>query len=58
VVVDGQRKRSVYLPPGTWFQVWTGASFEGGVTVEVEAPLGAPPVFSRGKDRPELRAIP
>ncbi len=57
VVVDGQRKRSVYLPPGTWFHVWTGAPFEGGKTVEIDAPIGSPPVFSLGKDRPDLRAI-
>lgn len=56
VVTEGATSRSVYLPPGTWFHVFTGERFEGG-THDVAAPLGTPPVFSRDTDRPELRAI-
>ena len=57
VVEEGAVTRSVYLPPGTWFDVWWGASLEGGRTVEVAAPIGRPPVFSRGADRADLRAV-
>lgn len=57
VVVEGAEKRSVYLPPGTWFHVWTGTAYEGGNTVEVDAPIGSPPVFALGQDRTDLRAI-
>lgn len=56
VVTEGATARSVYLPPGTWFHVLTGERLEGG-THEIAAPLGTPPVFSRGTDRPDLRAI-
>lgn len=57
VVHEGQTSREVHLPPGTWFHVWTGTSYEGGRTITIEAPIGSPPVFSRDRDRPELRAI-
>lgn len=57
VTTEGARSRQVYLPAGTWFHVWTGATFEGPATVEVDAPLGQPPVFSLGEDRADLRAI-
>ncbi len=57
VVHEGQTAREVYLPAGEWFHVWTGERFEGGQTVMVDAPIGSPPVFSRGEDRADLRAI-
>jgi sulfoquinovosidase len=57
VVVEGQTRRAVYLPPGAWFHVWTGQRYEGGQSVDIDAPIGSPPVFSRDADRPELRAI-
>lgn len=57
VVVEGETTHSVYLPPGTWFHVWTGDEYEGGATIEVDAPIGSPPVFSLGEDRADLRAI-
>jgi alpha-glucosidase len=57
VVTDGARTREVYLPPGTWFHVWTGTTYEGGQRVSIDAPIGSPPVFSLGRDRPDLRAI-
>lgn len=56
VVTEGATSREVYLPPGTWFHVFTGERFEGG-THTVAAPLGTPPVFSLGTDRTDLRAI-
>jgi len=57
VLAAGATTRRVYLPPATWYDVWSGARVEGGRTVEVDAPIGRPPVFSRDADRPDLRAI-
>jgi alpha-glucosidase (family GH31 glycosyl hydrolase) len=57
VLEEGATSRSVYLPAGTWFDVWTGQSQEGGKRVMVDAPIGKPPVFSRGVDRADLRAL-
>lgn len=57
VVEEGATRRSVYLPPGAWFHVWSGERFEGGRTVEIDAPIGAPPVFARNADRADLRAV-
>ena len=55
VVAQGATTKSVYLPAGTWFNVWTGESVQGGQRVDVEAPLGSPPVFSLGEDRTDIR---
>jgi alpha-glucosidase len=56
VTTLGATSREVYLPPGTWFDVWTGERHDGGATISVAAPLGSPPFFSRDADRPDLRA--
>jgi len=42
------RSREVYLPDGIWYDFWTGRRWEGGRTVEVEAPLDTIPLFVRG----------
>ena len=55
VVAEGATTKSVYFPEGTWFNVWTGDSVSGGQRIEVAAPLGSPPVFSRGQDRTDIR---
>jgi alpha-glucosidase len=49
VVEPGVDRRAVYLPAGsTWFDVWSGETFEGGQTIVVAAPLdGPPPLFAR-----------
>jgi sulfoquinovosidase len=58
VLTEGSTSRPVVLPSGaTWYDVWTGEALEGGATVEHPAPIGAPPVFARDADRPDLRAI-
>ena len=57
VVGQGATTKQVYLPPGTWFHVWTGDMHTGGQTVMVDAPIGQPPVFSLGVDRADLRAV-
>ena len=54
---EDETSRSVYLPAGTWYHVWTGEMHVGPITLEVLAPMGSPPVFSLGVDRPDLRAI-
>ena len=47
----GARTRSVYLPAGaSWTEASTGATFEGGQTVEAAAPLEVIPVFARTAD--------
>jgi alpha-glucosidase len=48
VIVAGVSRWRVYLPEGVrWVHVWSQAEFAGGTDVEVDAPLGAPPVFFR-----------
>ena len=48
VVIQGATSRTVYLPPGEWFDVWDPAVRRVGPSeVTVEAPNGRPPVFSR-----------
>lgn len=46
VLEHGARTRKVYLPAGaSWTHAYTGITYEGGVTVTVEAPLESIPVF-------------
>jgi alpha-glucosidase len=52
VVVRGQRKREVLLPPGRFYNYWTGelhdgGSAEQGKTISVDADLETIPVFAR-----------
>jgi alpha-glucosidase len=47
VTRPGVRQRAVYLPQGTWFDLWTGERVEAGHRV-VDAPLEKIPVFVRG----------
>ena len=41
------RQVEVYLPPGTWFDFWTGQAYHGARTVRVDAPIGHIPVHVR-----------
>ncbi len=46
VINDGQRSRDVYLPEGAgWTDPYTGKTYNGGVTVMVEAPMERIPLF-------------
>lgn len=47
VLEQGATRRRVALPvhPGGWYEVHDGRHHDGGTTVEVEAPLGRPPLF-------------
>jgi alpha-D-xyloside xylohydrolase len=47
VTVAGATTRSVYLPAGTWYDFWTGATSNGGTTTSVSAPLNLIPLFVR-----------
>ncbi|MFR7485613.1 MAG: hypothetical protein ACLUVP_10155 [Acutalibacter sp.] len=40
------KTRTVYLPAGCgWYDFWTGAFYQGGRTVEADAPLDKLPLF-------------
>lgn len=55
VLEAGARTRSVYLPAGAaWTSLATGERFDGGVWVEVDAPLDVIPVFARDQALAEL----
>jgi alpha-D-xyloside xylohydrolase len=47
VTTAGARTRRVYLPPGGWFDFWTGLRLTGGQTVDAAAPLEQMPLFVR-----------
>jgi alpha-D-xyloside xylohydrolase len=59
ILYAGQKKRSVYLPPGQWTFFPDGSiqvddenknsaiSYEGGKTIEVDCPIESMPVFIR-----------
>lgn len=43
----GATSRSVYLPAGTWYDFWTGASTTGGGMTTASAPLSQIPLYVR-----------
>lgn len=45
VTAAGVTSRSVYLPKGTWYDFWTGATKEGGGKTTMDAPLGSIPLL-------------
>ena len=47
VLEPGARERSVYLPEGTWTDVDTGETYQGGRRVTVPAPLERIPVLRK-----------
>ncbi|MBN9181837.1 MAG: glycosyl hydrolase family 31, partial [Microbacterium sp.] len=47
VLAPGLVRSDVYLPAGTWHDVWTGEILEGGRTVSVPVPFDRIPVFTR-----------
>ncbi|MEU8489389.1 TIM-barrel domain-containing protein [Streptomyces sp. NPDC048641] len=52
VTTAGATTREVYLPAGArWTCAWTGADFEGGARVTVDAPLERIPLFLRDGTR-------
>ncbi len=57
VITEGATDKTLYLPPGHWYHVWSGDMYTGGGDITIAAPIGEPPVFSRERDRPDLRSI-
>lgn len=57
VLTAGAATWDVYLPEGSWVDVWTGAVVEGGRTVTRPAPIDEIPVYCRSSAWPELRAV-
>lgn len=47
VMEPGVTKREVYLPAGTWKNLYTGAAVKGGQTITADAPLDVIPVYVR-----------
>ena len=50
VLDPGVDRLAVYLPAGEWVHLWTGepvGSPEAGVWLDVDAPVGSPPIFYR-----------
>ncbi|HLX11736.1 MAG TPA: glycoside hydrolase family 31 protein, partial [Bacteroidota bacterium] len=47
VVNEGQREKTLYLPPGRWIDFETDQLYEGRQTITVAAPLDKIPVFVR-----------
>jgi len=47
VTAMGATSRSVYLPAGTWYDFWTGATAMGGATATAAAPLSQIPLYVR-----------
>ena len=41
-------ERSVWIPPGRWHSVWSGASITGPATIRIPATLAQLPLFVRG----------
>ncbi len=58
VLAEGSRTATVSFPPGTWVNIFTGASYSGGLTTDVPAPLGTPAAFVSADDPwlPKIRA--
>lgn len=47
VLDEAATTRSVYLPEGRWFEVRSGAIYDGPATIDVGVTLGALPMFAR-----------
>lgn len=46
-ILSGQSKRSVYFPPGDWFDFFTGEKIAGGRKLDVSKPLSQLPLYVR-----------
>ena len=47
VVEEGATTRTLYLPAGTWIDLWSGKTLAGGDWITVDAPLDRIPLFAR-----------
>jgi alpha-glucosidase len=48
VLWEGADTRSVYLPPGDWFDYWTGQRYSGDMTIQIPVTIDSIPMFVRG----------
>ena len=48
VLEEGATRRTVWLPPGEWFDFWTGERLVGPCHIDAEAALDVLPLFVRG----------
>jgi alpha-D-xyloside xylohydrolase len=45
-IENAEKQRDVYLPEGTiWYDFWTGEKYEGGQTIQAEAPIELMPLY-------------
>lgn len=49
VYEQGKQKWQVYLPQDHWIHLWSGTEYSKGGNVQVDCPIGQPPVFYRKK---------
>ena len=47
-IFTGQKKRTVYLPEGNWYDFWTQRKYPGRRRIEIEKPVDEIPVFVKG----------
>ncbi|HVC46004.1 MAG TPA: TIM-barrel domain-containing protein [Terracidiphilus sp.] len=47
VTIQGAKTRSVYLPPATWYDFWTGGKLSGPQRLQADAPLDKLPLYVR-----------
>jgi hypothetical protein len=47
VIEEGALTRTLRLPPGTWYGLFTGQRYDGDAEITVDAPLDSVPVFLR-----------
>ncbi|HWT27697.1 MAG TPA: TIM-barrel domain-containing protein [Mobilitalea sp.] len=46
--IEAAKSREVYLPKGTgWYDFWTNQYYEGGLTIQAEAPIDRIPLYVR-----------
>ncbi|HVH85447.1 MAG TPA: glycoside hydrolase family 31 protein, partial [Terriglobales bacterium] len=48
VTKQGETKRHLHLPKAKWYDFWTGASIEGGESIDAAVPLDRLPLYVRG----------
>ncbi|MBI9009875.1 MAG: alpha-glucosidase [Tenericutes bacterium] len=51
IVEQGKDTQRVYLPDDEWVHLWSGQIFVGKQIIEIECPIGYPPVFYRKESR-------
>jgi alpha-glucosidase len=47
VLWEGVQDRNVYLPPGDWFDYWTGKKYSGNTTIQIPVTIDSIPMYVR-----------